>query len=320
MPDPSSLHADIDAVLPLREHLVVLGPCYLKIIEDVGEIPNSGENVKGTPLKVFPGGKSGNQAVAAGLLGAPVSLVAAVGNDESGNLVLRHLRQAHVNTKHVQTVDEPTTTALVTIDADGDRTEVTSAGANDQIDVSMVENVTQLIGNASLLGLALEMPLNAVQYAMKVAHARSTMVVLNPSPLPDTLPSDFLGHADVLILNEDELAGLLDVDDIHSWERALEGLREHGVTRAIVTRGPKGAVVLEDGVTVVDAVPVQAVDTDGCGDAFIGAALAALASDASVLEAARFASIVAAYAALGHGEQSSYGTLKQIEQRFGIKR
>ena len=77
MPDPSSLHADIDAVLPLREHLVVLGPCYLKMVEDVGEIPNSGENVKGTPLKVFPGGKSGNQAVAAGLLGAPVSLVAA---------------------------------------------------------------------------------------------------------------------------------------------------------------------------------------------------------------------------------------------------
>lgn len=311
--------AIIQAVLPLKGHLVVVGSSNVDFVVDVKRMPKLGETVKGGPLRVFPGGKSGNQAVAAALVGAPVSLVAAVGDDENGSLLLRHLRESHVNVKHVQRVEKATSTALITVDANGDNVIVSSAGSNDEVDINMVEAAGQTIGNASLLGLALEMPLDAAVRATEIAHDHSTMVVLNPSPIPAVLPGELLDHADVLILNEGELVALVG-EDLEDWEEAQQRLNKLGVARAIVTRGAQGSVVLDNGVDVVPAPKVQAVDTTGCGDAFMGAVLAALASDASLLEAARFASLVAAYAAEGHGAQASYGTLREIEQRFGIKK
>lgn len=310
-----SFHSIVRKITPLKGHVVVVGSSNIDYVVDVKRMPRLGETVKGGPLRVFPGGKSGNQAVAAALVGAPVSLVAAVGDDENGNLLLKHLRESHVNVSHVQRVEKPTSTALITVDANGDNTIVSSAGSNDEVNVNMVEVAGELIGNASLLGLALEMPLDAAVRAVEIAHDHSTMVVLNPSPMPSVLPGELLDHADVLILNEGELVALVG-EDLQDWDDAAAKLRNLGVARAIVTLGAQGSMVLDNGAVAIDAPTVQAVDTTGCGDAFMGAILAALGNDASLVEAAHFGSYVAAYAAEGHGAQASYGTLREIEQRF----
>ena len=100
------------------------------------------------------------------------------------------------------------------------------------------------------------------------------------------------------------------------WYLAEERLKVLGVGSAVITIGPRGAMVLDHGATLVPVVEVEVVDTTGCGDSFTGALMAALASGRDLVASAEFASVVASYASMGFGAQASYGTLEQIRAAF----
>lgn len=306
-------------------------------------LPKPGETVNAGPLVILPGGKSGNQAASAARLGAHVRLFGAVGDDANADFLLGELGKAGVDTTNVRHVPGPSGTTVITVDAHGENTIVYSPSSNARVDVGYIEASRDALTSAKVLGLCLESPMDTVVAAARMAHDAGMTVLVNNSPFVPTLPRELVAASDILLVNEHEMAQMLDIDEPSDadwsgfdWEDARSRMTDLGFKRTIVTLGGDGSVILDAsdhsdrtnetdvatrrgsdaGITRIAPVAVDAVDTTGCGDAFMGTVLAALASGFALDAAAQLASYVSAYAATGHGAQASYGTVAQIRGMF----
>lgn len=312
----------------LRGTVCVVGSMNADYTVVTERLPGPGETVTGGPLQMLPGGKSGNQAAAAARIGAAVRMFGVVGSDANAEFLLGALREAGVDTQHVRHVPGTSGTTVITVDASGENTIVYSPGSNAQVSVDYIEAMRDELGSANVLGLCLESPIDAVTAAARVGHEAGVPVLLNNSPFTTALPDELVEFADILLVNEHEMAQMLGIDEPadddwsgFDWNAALERMREFGFEQSIVTLGGDGSMVLdatcsESPATRIDPVRVNAVDTTGCGDSFMGTVLAGLASGFPLRDAARLASFVSAYAATGYGAQASYGTAAQIRERF----
>ncbi|NMM94071.1 ribokinase [Bifidobacterium oedipodis] len=292
-------------------------------------LPRGGETVNGGPLQILPGGKSGNQAAAAARIGATVRMFGAVGSDANADFLLGSLAESGVDVTNVRRVPGPSGTTVIIVDAGGENVIVYSPGSNAEVTVDYVESMREAITSSSVLGLCLESPIETVTAAARMCHEAGVTVLLNNSPFTPTIPAQLIEAADVLLVNEHEMAQLLGVDepddddwDRFDWAQALERMRDYGFEQSIITLGGDGSVVLDataeagSQITRIRPVSVDAVDTTGCGDSFMGTVLAGLASGFALKDAAQLASYVSAYAATGHGAQASYGTSAQIRDLF----
>ena len=290
-------------------------------------LPGPGETVNGGPLQILPGGKSGNQAAAAARIGATVRMFGAVGSDTNADFLLGQLTDAGVDVTNVRRVLGPSGTTVITVDAAGENTIVYSPGSNAQVTVEYAESMRGTLTASTVLGLCLESPIDTVTAAARMCHDAGVKVLLNNSPFTPTIPAELIAVSDILLVNEHEMAQLLGVNepqdddwDGFDWNYALERMRDYGFEQAIITLGGDGSVVLDatadEPVTRIAPVKVDAIDTTGCGDSFMGTVLAGLASGFTLHDAARLASYVSAYAATGYGAQASYGTAAQIRTAF----
>ncbi len=292
-------------------------------------LPGPGETITGGPLQLLPGGKSGNQAAAAARIGATVRMFGAVGSDSNADFLLERLEDAGVDVSNVRRVLGPSGTTVIVVDADGESIIVYSPGSNAQVTVDYVQSMKDELVSSSVLGLCLESPIETVTAAARMCHEAGVKVLLNDSPFTPVIPAELVEAADVLLVNEHEMAQLLGIDepedddwDNFDWNHAADCMAEYGFKEAIVTLGGDGSVVLDTAapenkrIIRIAPVKVDAVDTTGCGDSFMGTVLAGLASGFSLQDAARLASYVSAYAATGYGAQASYGNAAQIKARF----
>ncbi len=291
--------------------ICVVGSANADLVVRTRVLPTPGETVAGGELQLLPGGKSANQAAAAGRLGGRVALVGAVGDDAYGRMLRESLEASGVDVAGLAVRDDATTgTAMIAVDERGENFIIVSSAANGLVDEAAVDAQAEAIAGAEVLGLCFEIPMAATIRASEIARAHGTVVVLNPSPF--TLPpAELLANVDILVLNEHELGQLSGLAADGPLEAHAPALRALGVGRAVVTLGAKGAALLlpegaDAAVTLVDAPRVEAVDTTGCGDAFTGALLLGLASGRDLLESTRTACAVGAIAATAVGAQSSY--------------
>ncbi|MFZ7088972.1 ribokinase [Curtobacterium sp. RRHDQ10] len=299
-----------------RGRIVVVGSLNADLVVRTERFPKAGETLRGEDLAILPGGKSANQAVAAGRLGGRVAIVGAVGSDGNGTMLLDSVGGAGVDVSAVRVLDDVATgTAVITVDADGENTIVISAGANGRLTASDIDAATEVFEGAAVLGLCLEVDLDVVLAAARRAHDAGVTVLTNLSPFGE-VPPELLERTDVLLVNEHEAAQLVDSSGDADW-RSLAGLlAERGVRRTIVTTGGAGCVVLDGDADpeTVASVRVQAVDTTGCGDAFMGAVALRLAAGDALVDAARFAVGVGAFAATRPGAQASYPAPAELSE------
>ncbi|MEU6080724.1 ribokinase [Streptomyces sp. NPDC047108] len=295
--------------------LLVVGSANADLVVRVDRRPAAGETVLGSDLAVHPGGKGANQAVAAARLGARTALLARVGEDGHGRLLLESLRAAGVDTSAVLVGGAPTGVALITVDPAGDNSIVVSPGANARLAPADVTGTARPAAGAAVVSLQLEIPPETVAATVRAAAAAGTRVVLNASP-PAPLPADVLAACDPLVVNEHEARVLLgerpeeDADEPEAWASALTAL---GPRSVVVTLGAEGALAHGDGASVrVPSPPVQAVDTTGAGDAFTGALAWRLASGEDLETAVRFAVRVGAAAVTRAGAQESFPAVDEI--------
>ena len=292
-------------------------------------LPGPGETITGGPLQLLPGGKSGNQAAAAAKIGAAVRMFGAVGSDSNADFLLEQLEQAGVDVSNVRRVLGPSGTTVIVVDAEGENIIVYSPGSNAQVTVDYVHSMKEQLVSSSVLGLCLESPIETVTAAAQMCHEAGVKVLLNDSPFTPTIPAELIEASDVLLVNEHEMAQLLGIDEPDDddwggfdWQNAADRMAEYGFNEAIVTLGGDGSAVLntaapeDQRIVRIAPVKVDAVDTTGCGDSFMGTVLAGLASGFSLQDAAKLASYVSAYAATGYGAQASYGTAAQIKAKF----
>ncbi|MFJ5278403.1 ribokinase [Streptomyces parvulus] len=293
--------------------LLVVGSANADLVIGVERRPAAGETVLGSDLSVHPGGKGGNQAVAAARLGARTALLARVGDDGHGRLLLDAQRAAGVDTVGVLVGGAPTGVALITVDPSGDNSIVVSPGANGRLTPGDVRAAGSLFHASRVVSTQLEIPLETVVEVVR-SLAPDSRFVLNPSP-PLPLPPEVLAACDPLIVNEHEarviLGDALVSERPEDWARILLA---KGPRSVVVTLGAEGALVASGtGVARVPSVKVEAVDTTGAGDAFTAALAWRLGAGDSLAEAAAYAARVGAAAVTKPGAQESYPTAAEAE-------
>ncbi|MFK0151639.1 ribokinase [Streptomyces sp. NPDC090499] len=293
--------------------LLVVGSANADLVIDVERRPGAGETVLGGDLATHPGGKGANQAVAAARLGARTALLARVGDDAHGRLLLDSQRAAGADTVGVLVGGAPTGVALITVDPSGDNSIVVSPGANARLTPADVQAAVCLFHASRVVSTQLEIPLETVLEVVRNL-APGSRFVLNPSP-PRPLPGEVLAACDPLIVNEHEARVILGEacvsEEPADWARLLLA---KGPKSVVVTLGAEGALVADgDGVSHVPSVKVDAVDTTGAGDAFTAALAVRLGAGAPLPEAAAYAARVGAAAVTRRGAQESYPTAAEVD-------
>jgi ribokinase len=297
--------------------LLVVGSANADLVIGVERRPGPGETVLGSDLAVHPGGKGANQAVAAARLGARTALLARVGADDHGRLLLESQRAAGVDTVGVLVGEDPTGVALITVDPSGDNSIVVSPGANARLGPEDVRAAGSLLHASRVVSAQLEIPLETVVEVVRNLPPGSRFV-LNPSP-PRPLPGEVLAACDPLIVNEHEARVILGDACVSGepadWARILLA---KGPRSVVVTLGDQGALVASsEGISRVPSVRVDAVDTTGAGDAFTAALAWRLGTGWDLVRAAAYAARVGAAAVTRPGAQASYPTAAEVDALDG---
>ncbi|MFL1902845.1 ribokinase [Streptomyces tauricus] len=293
--------------------LLVVGSANADLVVGVERRPGAGETVLGSDLALHPGGKGANQAVAAARLGARTALLARVGDDAHGRLLLDSQRAAGVDTTGVLVGGAPTGVALITVDPSGDNSIVVSPGANGRLTPDDIRepSAVALLTSSRAVSTQLEIPLETVEEVVRGLRP-GTRFVLNPSP-PQPLPADVLAACDPLIVNEHEARVVLGTDAGATPEEWAGALLALGPRSVVVTLGEEGALVADaSGATRVPAVKVTAVDTTGAGDSFTAALAWRLGAGESLADSAAYAARVGAVAVTRQGAQASFPTAEEV--------
>jgi len=294
--------------------VLVIGSLNMDLVARCTCLPTMGQTVFGDDFFTAPGGKGANQAVAAARLGARVAMAGCVGADEFGRALTNGLRGAGVGTDNVLSVDRPTGTALITIDAQGSNTIVVISGANAACDIALVERALAGVDDPGILLLQNEIPAEATAHAIRVAHAAGWFVILNPAPAR-ALAKELLPLIDIIAPNESEATAItgLDASDRAKARVAARRLVSQGARGALITLGGDGAIYCDPARCLhCPAVPVQAVDTTAAGDAYLGALGAALAAGRELPDSLGFAAAAAALSVTRLGAQPSLASRAEL--------
>jgi len=297
--------------------IVVVGSLNMDMVVSLNHRPNRGETVLGNDFFMNVGGKGANQAVAACKLGADVAMIGKLGNDMFADRLLDSLEEVGVDCRAIEKIsDEATGVAFITVDPDGDNSIVVAPGANLRLTPEDVRKQEELIKQAKLLMVQLEIPLETVKEAIEIAKRHGVPVLLDPAPA-QPLPDELLAMVDYILPNETEIAQLtgIQVTDSLTAKLAAVELINRGVTTVFAKMGERGVVVVGSNRTFfVEPYKVHAVDSTAAGDAFAGAVAAAIVSGKDIWAAAKFASAIGAITATRKGAQASMPTLDEAEQ------
>lgn len=294
--------------------IVVFGSLNIDMVLSVPVIPTSGETVLCPDYTLFPGGKGANQAVAAAKAGGHVAMFGKTGRDDFSQILRASLTQAGVNCEGLLESDYATGCAMICVDPKGENIITVASGANAYVSAEEVPD--QYLNSKTTLLLQMEVPSEENWKLTKRAKERGCRIILNLAPA-DAIPEDILHCIDILVLNEVEttlLAHVLGLDG--SYPRAVaRRLTELYNLTVIVTLGAEGAYASSsEGNCNVKAMKVNAIDTTGAGDAFVGVLAVGLDQGLNLSESLHRASIASGLSCTKHGAQPSLPTAKEIEQ------
>ena len=300
----------------MNNKIVVIGSSNTDMVIKSGKLPLPGETVLGGTFMMNHGGKGANQAVAVARLGGAVSFVSKVGQDSFGEQTIKQLNTEGMDTDHIFIdTQNPSGIALITVDKNGENSIVVASGANGSLDIDDVKKIQDVIKQADILLMQLEVPIKTIEYAAQFANENGVKVILNPAPA--TFLSDSLLKCLYAIIPNETEAEILSGLKVTSWDSAREAanvIGEKGVDVVVITMGAKGALVKTgSSFFEVPSQKVQAVDTTAAGDTFCGAFCVALSEGASIEKAVEFANKAAAISVTREGAQNSIPCRSEVQ-------
>jgi ribokinase len=305
---------------PKRSRIAVVGSSNTDMVVRTKAIPRPGETILGGEFLMAAGGKGANQAVAAARAGGEVTLIARVGDDMFGKRAVEGFIRDGIQVDYIiRDKQAPSGVALIFVAPDGENSIVVAPGANARLGPADIRRAANVITQAGILVLQLEIPLHTVTEAAKLASAAGVAVILNPAPAR-RLDDSLLGCVTILTPNETE-AEILTGISIHrksDMRRAAAKLLDKGIRTVLITLGARGVfAATQEKMEVVPAFKVKPVDTTAAGDAFNGALAVALAEEMPLFEAVRFAEAAAALSTTRAGAQPSLPARGDIEKFLG---
>ena len=285
--------------------IVVIGSANIDLTTFTDQFPRPGETIFGRDFSLGFGGKGANQAVAARNCGADVAMIARVGDDMFGEATVQNFKKLGIDTSRVLiTPGVSTGVAPIFVDSAGQNRILVVKGANDRLSPEDVFAAKDLILSADMVVFQLEIPLLTTITALQFARKHGVRTIFNPAPA-QILNLQEVGFADYVIPNETEAEAIggMPVRNLDEARACVRKLTEGGLNRLIVTLGANGALF---GDQHVAPFAVDAVDTTGAGDAFIGSLAVFLSSGYGELEAISRANLYAALSTLSIGTQKSF--------------
>ena len=296
--------------------VVVVGSVNMDLIARVAALPRAGQTVAGRDLIESPGGKGANQAVAAARLGARVTFIGRVGDDDFGRRLREGLSREQIDTHHVLvTASCSSGVAIVCVEESGENAIVVTSGANAHLAPEDIARSEAVIAGADVLLVQLETPLETVRAAINAARRHAVPTVLDPAPATTSLPDELL-RVDVLCPNESEAAAVsgIAVHSVDDAARAGRQLRQRGARNAVITLGRHGAFLCDQsgGCEQVSSFAVSAIDTTAAGDAFAAALGVALAETGDLKRGVTWGCAAGALAASTLGAQLAMPTRAEV--------
>ena len=299
--------------------ILVIGSLNIDMVMNVKKMPVAGETIIADQFSLIPGGKGANQACAIGKLGGDVTMLGAVGDDETGRILTDNLADAGVDVSHIKREkDARTGTAIITVNEEGNNSIIVIAGANHKVDKSYIDSKIDLIQASDIVIFQLEIPLETVVYAAQKAKEMGKYVILDPAPARQDIPQELYSCLDLIKPNEIELGMLLgmDTNTKDDLEAQAIQLKSKGIDNVLVTMGGDGAFLAAENneISRYPTMDVKVVDTTAAGDSFTAGVAVSLAKGEDLASAIRFADKVATIVVTRKGAQSSIPSSKEVEE------
>jgi ribokinase len=290
--------------------VAVVGSLNIDLIAYTTRVPSAGETVIGERFQMGFGGKGANQAVMAARLGARVAMVGALGDDVYAGMTFDNLDRQGVDATHVAKVAGSSGVAPIWVEPDGSNRIIVVPGANDAVDPDGAATAIASMDRVDVVIGQLEIPQRVTLAAFRVARDRGAITILNPAPAAPLDPA-LVEASHWLIPNETEFAILAGIDRLDPEDPGpIAAFARRVAPRLLLTLGSRGAALVsaEGEVDVVPATPVQAIDTTGAGDAFVGAFGVGLAAGLNERAAVRLGIACASDSVTRPGTQSSFAS------------
>ncbi len=299
-----------------QPRIAVVGSANVDLVTFTERFPAPGETIFGQEFDMGFGGKGANQAVAARLCGAQVSMVARLGADLFGPATIQNFESHQIDTSHVRVLEGVSSgVAPIFVEPSGENRILVVKGANDRLMPADVDLAAPLLKQADCIILQFEIPLETVYYNIRFARANGIKCVLNPAP-GQPVDLEELARVDYFIPNESEAETIAGkpVKTADEAKACAQYFLERGVPRVIITLGVNGALLAGDGVLeFIPAYTVDTKDTTGAGDAFIGSFATFLAEGVPEREAIAQACLYASLSTSRVGTQKSFLSRPELE-------
>ncbi|MHA1996264.1 MAG: ribokinase [Candidatus Hodarchaeales archaeon] len=312
-----------------ENYVLVVGSSNIDLNMYSKRFPTPGETITGGVFSQSFGGKGANQAVASTRSGSKTAFIGKVGNDTFGSQMLENLANEGIDTTGiVSDTDVASGVAMILIDSNGQNMISVAPGANKKLVLTDLEDARNLIENASVVIIQMEINLEIIQEIIDRTSDNEVISILNPAPFK-AIPVEILKKVSVLTPNENELLklhtslGFKNQGGISSenLSKVVHDLHSIGINTLVVTLGNQGCLVSEgnNGNQIhIPAIEVDAVDAVGAGDCFNGVLASRLSKSDTLITAARYANVAASIAVTRTGAQTSMPFWGEIRQKYDI--
>ena len=293
----------------MNKKITVIGSLNYDVILKIPRLPFKGETLTANGATFSAGGKGANQAVQAAKLKTPTYMVGCVGTDASADFLVNTAKEYGVNVDYIRKVPGSSGMGVINAVEDGSVYACIVRGANFEVTREDVDNAMPILKESGVCILQNEIPVEIIVYAIDKAKEAGCTVVLNAAPAIE-LPEECLSKVDILVVNEVE-AEFYCHEKIDSVEKAKTEIKKMA---EIFTLGKDGAVAYENGtIGFIPAMKVDAIETTGAGDSYIGAVSHSIIEGKSLIEACKFATKCSAITVCRMGAQPSMPTLEDVE-------
>jgi ribokinase len=308
--------------MPKRPRIAVVGSANVDLVTYTDQFPKPGETIFGQKFDLGFGGKGANQAVAAKLCGAEVSMIARVGNDLFGHATIKNFQDLGIDTSQVKQVEGVSSgVAPIFVDSMGQNRILVIKGANDELKCADIDAAAPVLRQADCIVLQFEVPLETVYYTIQFAHRNKIPCVLNPAPA-QPIDTKAIADVDYFVPNESEAETISGsaVQTLDDAKRCAEKFLAGGIRRVIITLGANGALLAgKKGMKHLSAFKMKSVDTTGAGDAFIGSFATFLGEGMPEEEAVRRANLYAGLSTTRIGTQKSFCSRPAFDAEWAVR-
>ena len=299
----------------MNKKITVIGSLNYDVILKIPRLPFKGETLTANGAAFSAGGKGANQAVQAAKLKTPTYMVGCVGTDASADILVNTAKEYGVNVDYIRKVPGSSGMGVINAVEDGSVYACIVRGANFEVTKEDVDNAMPILKESGVCILQNEIPVEIIAYAIDKAKEAGCIVVLNAAPAIE-LPEECLSKVDILVVNEVEAEFYCHekIDSVKKAKTEIKKMAEKYNNNVIFTLGKDGAVAYENGtIEFIPAMKVDAIETTGAGDSYIGAVSHSIIEGKSLIEACKFATKCSAITVCRMGAQPSMPTLEDVE-------